>query len=586
MHVLITGGTGFIGTRLALRCLERGDKVFLLGKSNNPAEDANRLLLEDKGAECFLGSILDKDLLDRSLSGGAEVVFHLAAVQHEMNVPDKLFRDVNVEGTRNLLDACLRHDVRRVVHGSTIGVYGKLQGVIDESSPCTPDNIYGVTKLEGEQLALSYADRLAVSVVRIPEVYGPGDRRLLKLFKAVHGNKFFIIGSGKNLHHLVYVDDLIDGFFLLSSDDSTVGEVFLFAGEEPVTTRKMAETIAHVLDTRLPRMNAPLWPFWIMATLMEKTFRPLKIQPPLHRRRMDFFRKSFSLSSVKAFRKLGFVAKTSFSEGIAKTASWYQEQGLLSRQNHFCSDPERFFRRTEVDNMTAKMEPFDSFWEAPEDIEKGYSTFGRFYSENYLHHVPADKNSRILVISCGPGYFVNLLTKEGYTDVLGIDCDPEKISFALQRRLNCRKEGCFSFLENNHQQFDLIFAEQEVNHLTKKEMIDFLKLCRNNLSKSGRIIVHSLNGANPMTGAEALAQNFDHFNTLTEYSLIQVLQYSGFSNPRVFPLNLYVFYSNPLNYIAILVHFLNVLYFRFNFKLYGKANKIFTKKIAAVAYNL
>jgi nucleoside-diphosphate-sugar epimerase len=584
MNVLITGGTGFIGSRLALRCLERGDNVLVLSKTNTTVEESNRLFLESKGAKCFIGSLLDKDLLDRSLPG-VDVVFHLAAVQHEMNVPDKVFHDINVEGTRVLLDACLRHGVRRVIHGSTIGVYGKLQGVIDENSPCTPDNIYGVTKLEGEQLALSYSDRLAVSVVRIPEVYGPGDRRLLKLFKAIQNKKFFLIGSGENLHHLIYVDDLIDGFFLLTSDDADHGEVYLFAGEKPVSTREMAEIIAQALNKHIPNLNAPLWPFMIAATVMEKTLRPLKIQPPLHRRRMDFFKKSFTLSNAKGFKHLGFVAKTSFTEGVAKTATWYQEEGLLPRQNHFSHDTGKFIRTSDADDMAAKIEPFDSFWEAPEEIDKGYTTFGAFYRENYLRHVPTDKKANILVISCGPGYFVNLLTKEGYTNVLGIDCDPEKISFSIQRGLNCRAESCFSFLENNGQAFDLIFAEQELNHLTKQEMIHFLKICRQNMTKSGRIIVHSLNGANPITGAEALSQNFDHFNTLTEYSLKQVLHYSGFSNPTVFPLNLYVFYTNPLNYVAMLVHFLNVLYFRFSFKLYGKANKIFTKKIGAVAYN-
>src|SRR6266850_2556724 len=70
--------------------------------------------------------------------------------------------------------------------------------------------------------------------------------------------------------------------------------------------------------------------------------------------------------------------------------------------------------------LTAKIEPFDSFWEAPEDIEKGYASFYQFYRWNYLKYLPGDRHARILVISCGPGYFVNLLNKEGYRNVLGI----------------------------------------------------------------------------------------------------------------------------------------------------------------------
>ena len=233
-------------------------------------------------------------------------------------------------------------------------------------------------------------------------------------------------------------------------------------------------------------------------------------------------------------------------------------------------------------NLTARMEPFDSFWEAPEDIEKGYFTFSKFYEANYLKYIPENKESNILALSCGPGYFVNLLKKEGYTNVLGIDSDPAKVEYAERRGLNCQVEKGFDFLEKNRKQFDVIIAEQEINHLTIEEMFTFLKLCTQNLKKDGILMVHSLNGANPITGTESLAQNIDHYNTLTEYSLKQILEYADFKEIKILPLNLYVFYNNPFNYIAILFESLNTLIFKFNFKLYGKSNKIFTKKIAAV----
>lgn len=232
--------------------------------------------------------------------------------------------------------------------------------------------------------------------------------------------------------------------------------------------------------------------------------------------------------------------------------------------------------------LTAKIEPFDTFWEAPKDIEKGYKSFSMFYKDNYLQYLPEDKAANTLVISCGAGYFVNLMTSEGYTNVLGIDSDQAKVVHAEKRSLNCRVEQAFPFLENNQNSYDVIFVEQEINHLTKDEIIIFLELCRAALKKNGMLIVHSLNGANPITGSEALAQNFDHYNTFTDYSLRQVLEYSGYTDIKVIPLNLYVFYSNPLNYVGILLDRLNTLFFRFNFMLYGKANKIFTKKIAAI----
>jgi len=231
--------------------------------------------------------------------------------------------------------------------------------------------------------------------------------------------------------------------------------------------------------------------------------------------------------------------------------------------------------------LTATIEPFDSFWEAPGNVEKGFDSFGKFYRNNYLKHLPENRDANILVISCGYGYFVQLLKTEGYPYVLGIDSDPEKVRIATAKGLNCTVGNAFAFLENPPGSYDLIIAEQEINHLTKEEILIFLSLCRKSLVKNGTLLVHSLNGANPITGSEALAQNFDHYNTFTEYSMRQILEHTGFGEVNVFPLNLYVFYNNPLNYVALLADRINTLIFRINFILYGKHNRIFTKKIAA-----
>lgn len=327
-RVLVTGGTGFIGSRLALTCLDRGRAVRVLAQENTEAESENRRRLEEAGAEVVLGSVTDRETVRTSLVG-VDTVYHLAATQHEMDVPDEKFRRVNVEGTRNVLDASAGAGVRALVHGSTIGVYGDPSGILDESSPAEPDNIYGETKLEGERVALGYADRLPVSVIRIPEVYGPGDRRLLKLFRAIDRGVFFLVGKGENLHHLIYVDDLVEGLTEAAGHPDAAGEVLLLAGKEAVTTREMTEAVARVLGTSPPRLRLPMPPFVALATVMELTLRPLGLQPPLHRRRLDFFRKSFTLSDEKARRAIGFEPEVGFEEGARRTAAWYRERGLL-----------------------------------------------------------------------------------------------------------------------------------------------------------------------------------------------------------------------------------------------------------------
>ena len=125
----------------------------MLGQENTPAEIENRRLLEKEGVEVVLGSVTDPDVLEAAVRQ-VETIFHLAAAQHEMDVPDEHFWAVNVAGTEALLTAACDAGVRRFVHGSTIGVYGKAEGILDESSICQPDNIYGRTKLAGEERAL------------------------------------------------------------------------------------------------------------------------------------------------------------------------------------------------------------------------------------------------------------------------------------------------------------------------------------------------------------------------------------------------------------------------------------------------
>ena len=328
MKVLITGGTGFIGSRLALRCLAEGHSVLVLGQENTWAENWRRAELEEAGVTVRLGSVARAESWS-DLMSGVHTVYHLAAAQHEVGVPDSHFVRVNVDGTRNGVRAAERHNVQRFVYGSTIGVYGALLGPVDEDSPCRPDNIYGRTKLEGERISLAAADRLPVLAVRIPETYGPGDFRLLKLFRSVAAGRFPIIGSGMNLHHPIYVHDLVDGLLACAKVSNANGEVLLLPGAEILSSREMATRVAHVLGVKPPRLRLPVLPLLLLSIVIERGLKPFGIDPPLHRRRLDFFRKSFQISSEKAERLIGFAARTDFNTGVRATALWYEEAGFL-----------------------------------------------------------------------------------------------------------------------------------------------------------------------------------------------------------------------------------------------------------------
>lgn len=325
--VLVTGVTGFIGSRLALRCLGAGLSVRGLGLERGEVEAGRRRLVEEAGGEVVVGSVTSTDLVASAVED-VDLVFHLAAVQHEMNVPDERFRDVNVGGTRRLVEAARDADVGRLVHGSTIGVYGDAGTVDDETEP-DPENVYGATKLAGEREARAVAGDLPLVVVRIPETYGPGDRRLLKLFRGLRDGTFPMIGRGENLHHPVYVGDLVDGLLLAAERPEAAGETFVLPGAETLTTRDMVRRVAEAVDAPFPRIRFPLGPCVAAATVLETVLRPLGVQPPLHRRRLDFFRRSFRVESDRMARMLGYRAETPFREGARATARWYRSEGLL-----------------------------------------------------------------------------------------------------------------------------------------------------------------------------------------------------------------------------------------------------------------
>jgi dihydroflavonol-4-reductase len=330
MRLLVTGATGFIGSTLAFEARRRGYEVMAAGQLNSPVEVQRQSHLQAAGVQVITGALQDPQFT-RSLAAGCDVVIHLAAAQHEANVPDSYFRAVNVEGTQNLLNAARTVGVRRFVYGSTIGIYGSARdGVLSEDSAPRPDNIYGVTKLEAEQaVRAAHAPDFATTIVRISETYGPGDARLLKLFRGINKGAFMLIGNGMNVRQLIHVHDLVNGLLLAAEHPRAAGETFVLAGTEVLSTRDMVTQIAEALQRRVPKGHLPMLPFMVGAVVMETLLRPLGIQPPLHRRRLDFFRKSFLFSVEKARTLLGFDPRKTFREGARETADWYRQTGQL-----------------------------------------------------------------------------------------------------------------------------------------------------------------------------------------------------------------------------------------------------------------
>lgn len=330
-RLLITGATGFIGSRLALFAHHAGMNVVATGRLSNDLERMRFNDLKATGVQVIAGDLQDPSLVQSVLSGRTAVI-HLAAAQHEAHMPDSYFRAINLDATRRLLEECRRVGVQRFVYGSTIGVYGTQDGLLDETSPPRPDNIYGATKLEAETAVKLASRDLQTCIVRISEAYGPGDLRLLKLFQAIDRGRFAMVGDGANRRQLIHVADLVRGLLVAAQHPAAIGETFVFAGREVLTTNDMIATIARALGREPPRLRLPMWPFAMAAAVLETTLRPLRIKPPLHRRRLDFFRKSFTFSTAKANTLIGFRAEIEFRAGAADAANWYRSRGRLQRR--------------------------------------------------------------------------------------------------------------------------------------------------------------------------------------------------------------------------------------------------------------
>ncbi len=326
MKVLVTGATGFTGGWLARHLTKTGDVVRALVRSDSRvAADG----LGQAGIEAVQGDLRDPASLGAACRG-IEVVYHIAASYRTAGQPASAYRDVNAAGTGRLLEAARSKGVQRVVHCSTGGVHGHIERPpATEDAPLAPGDVYQETKLEGERLARAAGEAggLEVVVARPIGIYGPGDTRFLKLFRLARGH--VMLGRGDAFYHLTFVEDLVEGLRLCGTVPAASGRTYLLAGRRYTTLRDLVTLVAAELGTHPPRLRIPVWPVWLAGAVCEVVCVPLRIEPPLYRRRVEFFTKSRAFDASRAARELGFAPSVELEEGIHRTAVWYREQGLL-----------------------------------------------------------------------------------------------------------------------------------------------------------------------------------------------------------------------------------------------------------------
>lgn len=328
LPVLVTGATGFTGTALVRKLCERGARVRALARPSSSLD-----ALAGLPVEWIRGNVFDPAPVAAATRGVA-VIFHVAAAYREAGLADEVYRQVHVDSTRLLAEAaCAVPGFQRFVHVSTVGVHGHVDNPpADETYPFGPGDIYQRTKAEAELWLRDFARArgLPFSVIRPAAIYGPGDRRLLKVFKMATWPLFPVVGKpGGQLYHLIHVDDLTELFLVAATHPAAAGEVFIAGDPEARSLADIVRVIGAELGRRPRPLRLPAWPLFGAAAVCEALCRPLHLAPPLYRRRVAFFTKDRSFNTAKLRERLGYAYRWTTEEGLRATARWYREAGWL-----------------------------------------------------------------------------------------------------------------------------------------------------------------------------------------------------------------------------------------------------------------
>jgi len=327
--VLITGATGFTGRNLTKKLIGAGAEITAIVRESSNIGD-----LKDHDITWLRGDIADPELALKATQG-IEYIFHLAAAFRETKASEEDYRKVHLYSTQNLAKAVLgKPEFKCFMHTSTVGVHGHIPGddLADEEYRFSPGDEYQNTKLEAELWMHKFGkeSNFPYSVIRPAPIYGPGDRRLLKIYKMVNKGYFLFFGKGKGLYHLIHVEDLTNIMLKAAIDENARGQAFIAAADEPIGMIDMALIIGKALNKKVRIIRLPITPMFIAADICNAICTRLGVQPPLYRRRVAFYTKDRKFDNSKIRNILGYQPMYDNKKGIEESAHWYKKHGWLS----------------------------------------------------------------------------------------------------------------------------------------------------------------------------------------------------------------------------------------------------------------
>lgn len=329
MKVLVTGAAGFLGGHLVDMLVERGDEVRAMVR---PVENASHLGMLD-GVEVVQGDLTDRESLKRAVQG-VQRVYNVAAKTGPWGL-ENVYTSANVWGVADLITAAMDAGVQRIVHTSSITVYGHhLHGNITEDQPFhAEDNPYSRTKIAGEKLVADFVKERGapVVVVRPAWIYGPRDTASFGRFVAlVESGKGFLIGSGKNIVPVVYVRDVAQGLIKAGdAGDEAIGQAYTLADDRRVTQAEYLNTIADFLEAPPVTRKLPYVALYSAGRAAELLWQAMgrrkSAPPPVTTYGVTLLGGNQEFSIDKARRELGYQPEYDVIHGVHDGVSWYLE---------------------------------------------------------------------------------------------------------------------------------------------------------------------------------------------------------------------------------------------------------------------